>query len=461
MPLPVSDKYLPLYLTQKPIILITGGRGSGKSFNASLFCKRLLYERNQIILYSRYTMVSAEKSVIPEFKEKIEIEGDNEYFNVNQNNIVNNITGSRIMFDGIKTSSGNQTAKLKSIQGLTTFVVDEGEEWQSEEEYDKIRLSIRTKGVQNRTLIIMNPCSNLHFIYKKYLRDTHRIEIIDGVEVQISTHPDVEHIHTTYLDNLENLSAEFLSEIADIKQSSPKKYAEIVIGRWGDGSELNSLYDTDMINSMFSNHITKIDRKYIVCDAARYGKDLCVTMVFRGWEVIHTSILTKSDVHDVVKDIESLRKKFGVPTANTLVDGDGIGGDTVRMGGYKSFHGGSHPRKIQGILENYRNLKTQCAFYLAEKHVNIGEILLHINNQTVSVDGVYGTKIKMGSRMLDVRDLIIEDFRAIRYVNAGTDGKKEINPKDEQKELIGRSPDFFDCCNMRCFFELFPKSQYL
>lgn len=58
------------------------------------------------------------------------------------------MTGSRIMFRGIKTSSGNQTAKLKSIQGITTFVCDEAEEWTSEEEFDKIMLSIRKKGIQ-------------------------------------------------------------------------------------------------------------------------------------------------------------------------------------------------------------------------------------------------------------------------------------------------------------------------
>lgn len=50
------------------------------------------------------------------------------------------------MFRGIRTSSGNQTAKLKSIQGLTTFVCDEAEEWNSEEDFDKLVLSIRQKG---------------------------------------------------------------------------------------------------------------------------------------------------------------------------------------------------------------------------------------------------------------------------------------------------------------------------
>ena len=141
------------------------------------------------------------------------------------------------MFRGIKTSSGNQTAKLKSIQGITTFVCDEAEEWTSEEEFDKIMLSIRRKGIKNRILIIMNPCDSNHFIYRKYIKDTHELREIDGVQVQISTHPNVCHIHTTYLDNLPHLSEEFMKEVNHIKQTDPDKYAHIVIGRWADVAE--------------------------------------------------------------------------------------------------------------------------------------------------------------------------------------------------------------------------------
>lgn len=159
------------------------------------------------------------------------------YFKTTKTDIVNKMTKSRIMFRGIKTSSGNQTAKLKSIQGITTFVCDEAEEWTSEDEFDKIMLSIRKKGIQNRIIIIMNPCDSNHFIYKKYIEKTHKLVEIDGVQVQISTHPNVLHIHTTYLDNLENLSPEFLKEVEDMKVNNPEKYAHVVIGRWADVAE--------------------------------------------------------------------------------------------------------------------------------------------------------------------------------------------------------------------------------
>ena len=239
-----QEIYHPLYEDkEKFIILITGGRGSGKSFNASTFIERLTFEMTEAekivhqILYTRYTMVSAGMSIIPEMMEKIDLDGTTKYFKTTKTDIVNKMTKSRIMFRGIKTSSGNQTAKLKSIQGITTFVCDEAEEWTSEDEFDKIMLSIRKKGIQNRIIIIMNPCDSNHFIYKKYIEKTHKLVEIDGVQVQISTHPNVLHIHTTYFDNLDNLSPEFLKEVEDIKVSNPEKYGHVVIGRWADVAE--------------------------------------------------------------------------------------------------------------------------------------------------------------------------------------------------------------------------------
>lgn len=236
--------YNPLYLDKEHfIILITGGRGSGKSFNAAAFIERLTFELTpeerlvHNILYTRYTMISAAISVIPEMQEKIELDGTSKYFSVKSADIVNKMTGSHIMFRGIKTSSGNQTAKLKSIHGITTFVCDEAEEWTSEEDFDKIMLSIRQKGIQNRIIIIMNPTDSNHFIYRKYIEKTHKLVEYDGVPVQISTHPNVLHIHTTYLDNKEHLSEQFVKEVCDMKENAPEKYAHVVMGRWAEVAE--------------------------------------------------------------------------------------------------------------------------------------------------------------------------------------------------------------------------------
>lgn len=251
----VQDPYKPLYKDKdKFIILITGGRGSGKSFNASTFVERLSFQRGHKILYSRYTMTAASISVIPEFQQKIELDGFQNKFNITQTDIKNKFSGSEILFRGIKTSSGNQTANLKSIQGLTTFVGDEMEEWVSETDFDTLRLSIRQKGIQNRVILVMNPSNAEHFVYKKYIQDTHKLVKIDGVDVQISTHPDVLHIHTSWLDNEDNLADVFINEVKALRELANRqatradgsfdqtifnksKYAYKIIGRWADIAE--------------------------------------------------------------------------------------------------------------------------------------------------------------------------------------------------------------------------------
>jgi len=250
----VQKPYRPLYTDKKKfIILITGGRGSGKSFNAATFIERLTFQIRHIILMCRYTLTAASISVIPEFEQKIELDGFKSKFKSTKTEILNKFSGSKILFRGIKTSSGNQTANLKSIQGITTFVGDEMEEWQDEEDYDTLRLSIRQKDIQNRCILIMNPSDGEHFVYKKYIENTHMLVDYDGVMVQISTHPDVLHIHTTFQDNEDNLGEQFLNEIARIKEESiakatingvfnkaafqMTKYALKVIGRWADIAE--------------------------------------------------------------------------------------------------------------------------------------------------------------------------------------------------------------------------------
>jgi PBSX family phage terminase large subunit len=294
MKIPLHPKYRPLYDTDKPIILITGGRGSAKSFNSSLFLKRLTYEKDQVILYSRYTMTSAEKSVIPEFLDKIERESDNENFYITSKEIVNTRSESRILFSGIKTSSGNQTANLKGIEGLTTFVVDEGEEWQKEDEFDKIRLSIRRVGIQNRTIVIMNPSNIEHFIYKKFIENSHRVEIIDGVPVEISTHPQVCHIHTTYLDNLPHLSKEFLEEVEAIKTTDREKYATIIIGSWQRKLE-GTLFDKKTFRYFTpSELLTKsFESSIAYADIADEGKDATSAPIGRniGSDIYITDVL--------------------------------------------------------------------------------------------------------------------------------------------------------------------------
>lgn len=211
--------------------IVSGGRGSGKSYSINSFLLLLTYESGHTILFTRYTLTSAHISIIPEFIDKIETAGLHNDFNITKDEIVNLKTGSKIIFRGIKTSSGTQTANLKSIANVTTWVLDEAEELVDEDIFDKIDLSIRHQVKQNRVILILNPTTKEHFIYNKFFESKGVAEgsnIIKG---------DTSYIHTTYLDNLDNLSDSFISQIELTKKNNPIKYKHIILGGWMDKAE--------------------------------------------------------------------------------------------------------------------------------------------------------------------------------------------------------------------------------
>ncbi len=57
---------------------------------------------------------------------------------------------------------------------------------------------------------------------------------IDGHSIPISTHEDITHIHTTYLDNYHNISKDYIAKIEAIKSKSPEAYAHRFLGKWLD-----------------------------------------------------------------------------------------------------------------------------------------------------------------------------------------------------------------------------------
>jgi phage terminase large subunit len=183
------------------------------------------------ILFTRFTMVSAHLSIIPEFLEKITLLGFEEVFSINKAEVLNTSNQSDILFRGIKTSSGNQTARLKSLQGISTWVLDEAEELINEDIFDTIDLSIREKGVQNRVILILNPTTKEHWIYNRFFQDK-------GVEAGFNGVKDnVCYIHSTYRDNKENLSESFLERIEHLMHTNFKKYKHKILGGWLDKAE--------------------------------------------------------------------------------------------------------------------------------------------------------------------------------------------------------------------------------
>ena len=226
----INEKYL-VFDNDTRYFICTGGRGSGKSFSIGLLLCILTNEPNHVILFTRYTLRAAGISIIPEFLEKIELLGWQDRFHITKDEIINKQSGSRILFRGIKTSSGDQTANLKSLQGVTTWVLDEAEELTDESIFDKIDLSVRHKNTQNRVIMIMNPSTKEHWIYQRFFESK---GVPSGANITLD---GVTYIHSTYLDNLDNLSESYLQQIESIRTRRPEKYKHQILGGWLDKAD--------------------------------------------------------------------------------------------------------------------------------------------------------------------------------------------------------------------------------
>ena len=194
-----SEKYYPLFELlegkhpQVDIVLISGGRDSGKTFAKGVWTGVAADSYNHRILYTRYTMSSTNNSITRALDNRLEILNIQDRFTFANNDYTSKAGKGLISITGQKTSSGEQTAKLKSIEDYSVFTTEEGEELTSFDDWEKIKRSIRANDVQALSVIVFNPPTKDHWIYTQFY-----LGVPDGFNGIIG---NVMYIHTTYLDN--------------------------------------------------------------------------------------------------------------------------------------------------------------------------------------------------------------------------------------------------------------------
>lgn len=214
----------------KRYLVLTGGRGSGKSFICNnLIIRRLLKDNAEVMLMTRYTLAGVRNGLLPSIKSIA--------LNYPQLAITNTscrYLRSSIIFDGIKSAS---PSKLKSIDNLSLFICDEASDIPTEFEFDTIDQSIRASDKDALVILILNPTNPDHWIYKRFYRDiTYNTITINNKNfyVPIINDKNVIHIHTTFLNNLQNLSQSFINIAKNSLNENEVKFANQFLGIWTD-----------------------------------------------------------------------------------------------------------------------------------------------------------------------------------------------------------------------------------
>ncbi len=229
------------------------------------------------------------------------------------------------------------------------------------------------------------------------------------------------------------------SYIEQLRNADRVTRERLLHGNFEYDDDPTKIFEYEKLIEMFSGdyfHSPK-EQKYMSVDVARFGLDKTVFICWEGDLISHIHTMAKSSVKEVIEQIEVLAKKHGIYHRNIVIDEDGVGGGVVDMMPYsKGFVNNSTPKEsiASKKLHNYKNLKAQCYFKLAE----------YVNNNI----------IKIQNFSEEVKALIIEDLEQVAQKDVDKDGKITLVPKDEVKEALGRSPDFGDAMMMKMIFEL-------
>jgi len=404
-----------------------GAKGGGKSYLgvSLIFGDAFMYPGTRYFI-ARKTLSDLVKHTIPSVYEVFSHWGitENMYKFDGKHNMFKLHNGSEVLFlDAKYLPSDPIYARFGSMQ-MTRGWIEEAGEFE-EECRNNLFISLgrwknKDYGLTKKLLETCNPAKN--YLYTKYYKKL-RDGTLEFYKKMVIALPK---------DN-KTMSEDYYQGLLDTLDENGVQ--RLVYGNWEyDGNPLK-LFDFTKITDLWINeHIKKTGYKYLTADIAYQGSDLFVIGIWDGFILEKIIAIDKIDETQVSKKINDLRLKYGIPIGNVIYDADGIRKFVVQstktgfLKGAKPFR---NNRKAFG-RDNYKNLKTQCYFKLAEM---VDKNQIYIQDKTYSKQ-------------------ITEELEQIMKEPDTDDGKIRLEKKGDLKERLGRSPDFADMMMMRMITEV-------
>ena len=225
----VNKVYRPMYLTKARYILLYGGRAGGRSYAGVQYF--IIKSRSPEYFrgyFMREVFGDIRESLWRDFNDMIEDLGIKDEYQLIDNSMIaiHRVTGNRIISKGFKKSSGNQSAKLKSIAGATHVLIEEMDEVK-EPDFDKLDDSLRTtKAAQLQVIGMFNPEDENSWINKRWFTNN-----------RPNNDPDLCTVHATYKDNEKNINSDTVRKLESYKKTNPEYCKVFTLGLWGGGPE--------------------------------------------------------------------------------------------------------------------------------------------------------------------------------------------------------------------------------
>ena len=265
------------------------------------------------------------------------------------------------------------------------------------------------------------------------------------LEKEFKDKKDAAFFHFTSHDN-PYLSRDELAKLeADYKENR-ESYQQEILAEYIENE--GSLFRYDALIDVFSNSVVKTTDKYLIVDIADDGSDKTVFSFWESMEEYRREEYERLNTESIIARIREFTAQERIPYSHVAVDAIGVGAGVASSSlldgiiGFKSSYGAIktdydivrlpnvHYLKDAPLTSEYKNLRSQCIFILAD----------HVNNHKIA------SKVS-GKAKEDV----IEELSTYQDASKG-DGKRMATPKEEVKDILGRSPDSSDTWVMRMYF---------
>jgi hypothetical protein len=247
--------------------------------------------------------------------------------------------------------------------------------------------------------------------------------------------------HFTSADN-PFLAREELDAMANEYLNDRDAYTQELLAEYVENT--GALFKYDALVDTFSNTVTKDNNKYLIVDIADDGTDKTIFSFWDSLEEYRREEFERLNTEGIIVKIREYASNEQIPYSHIAVDAIGVGAGVASSSlldgiiGYKSSY--SAIKTDENIINNtntlvtdYKNLRSQCVFKLAEL----------VNNHAIA------------SRCTGKqKEVVIEELSVYQDTSIG-DGKKLATSKDDVKKAIGRSPDSSDTWIMRMYFVIF------
>ena len=269
------------------------------------------------------------------------------------------------------------------------------------------------------------------------------------LEKMAETDPDYEAFHFTTSDNPHIPKEEIDKAKGELDYNTfRQEYLAEYIENQGSLFKFTALVD------VFSNTITKENSKYLTVDIADDGSDKTIFAFWEGLEEYRREEFERLNTEGIIQKIREYASLEKIPYSQIAVDAVGVGAGVASsslLDGIIGFKGSFAPiktddnivmpnvsvLKVANLVSDYKNLRSQCIFTLADL----------VNNHKIAS--------KVTGRQ---KENVIEELQHYQDVSTG-DGKRMATQTEDIKAIIGRSPDNASTWLMRMYFVVMNKIQ--